>query len=69
MYSINPASRLTAVEYYYKNKDKFLNSIEINNWIDTIFTETPTIETLSGCVVRINNSRFLVEKYTTMNEY
>ena len=48
MFSINPASRLTAIEYYLKRKESFNNQEAIENWIELNFKEIRTIET-SGC--------------------
>lgn len=49
MYSINPASRLTAIDYYLKNKNRFDQEVQIDNWIEAVFKEIPTIKTMSGC--------------------
>ncbi len=64
MYSINPASRLTAIEYYLKNKSKFSVSNEIENWIKKNFKETPIIETRIGCTYsEFLSTKDLVEMY------
>ncbi len=49
MYSINPASRLTAIEYYLKHKEKFSSRQQIDNWIDRVFLEMPMVKTMLGC--------------------
>jgi hypothetical protein len=49
MYSINPASRLTAIEYYLKQKENFSCQQSIDKWIDFVFLEMPTIKTMIGC--------------------
>jgi hypothetical protein len=49
MYSINPASRLTAIEYYLQHEDLFSSRQVIDNWVGVVFKATPTIETMSGC--------------------
>ena len=63
MYSINPVSRLTAIEYYLKNKQRFTNTKRIGKWIAKVFGEVPTIETIYGCLVTNENSKLLVEKF------
>lgn len=63
MYSKNPATRLMAIEYYLKNKPDFENYNSLNKWIDTIYTELPTIETLEGCFVKQSDSKELVSDY------
>lgn len=49
MYSINPASRLTAIDYYLKHKESFSSQQQIDKWIDIVFAETPKVKTMSGC--------------------
>jgi hypothetical protein len=63
--SKNPATRLTAVEYFYSNK--LFNedlSPEIISKIEEIFSETPTITTLRGCIVTRTDSRELVKEFS-----
>ena len=68
MYSINPASRLTAIEYYKKNKDKFSNQKKIEDWIEKVYLEVLKVETLFGCTREAHESRFLVEYYSRIKE-
>ena len=63
MNSINPGTRLMAIEYYMKNKSDFKNQDLINNWIDKVYSELPTIETLEGCFVMQRDSKELVAEY------
>ncbi len=63
MYSKNPSTRLMAFEHYIKNKSEFENSELIDNWIDKVYSELPTIVTLEGCIVTSRNSKELVTKY------
>lgn len=65
MYSINPASRLTAIEYYLKHKDSFTNQQTLDEWIEKNFTEMPKIETLFGCIQELFDTRTLVYMYST----
>ncbi len=68
MYSINPASRLTAIEYYKKHKDKFRNQRQVEDWIEQVYKEVPTVETLFGCSRETKESRYLVEYYSRIKE-
>ncbi|ARV08306.1 hypothetical protein BTO05_01110 [Winogradskyella sp. PC-19] len=63
MYSKNPSTRLMAFEHYMKNKSEFKNSELIDNWIDKVYSELPTIVTLEGCMVTSRNSKKLVSEY------
>ncbi|MEH6512954.1 MAG: hypothetical protein V7734_07620 [Maribacter arcticus] len=63
MYSKNPATRLMAIEYFTKNKSEFKHTEVMNNWIDKVFAELPTIETLEGCFVMQRDSKALVTEY------
>lgn len=63
MYSVNPASRLTAIEYYLKHKAKFTNQPGIDAWIEKVYLGLPKIGTMSGCTGYYEKSRELVEKY------
>jgi len=63
MNSKNPGTRLMAIEYYMKNKSDFKNTDLLNNWIDQVFSELPTIETLEGCFVMRRDSKELVSEY------
>ena len=68
MYSINPASRLTAIEYYFKHKDSFSSLPFLNVWIEKNFTELPTVLTLFGCIGEQQSTRFLVQLYSSQTE-
>lgn len=63
MNSKNPGTRLMAIEYYMKNKSDFKNHDLLNNWIDEVYLELPTIETLEGCFVMQRGSKELVSEY------
>jgi len=63
MYSKNPSTRLMAIEYYMKNKSDFESPDLLNNWIDKVYLELPTIETLEGCFVTKRDSKELVSEY------
>lgn len=68
MYSINPASRLTAIEYYMNHKQEFSNTNKIDSWIEIIFKELPNIPTLQGCIMRPVDSRQLVNDFRNIPE-
>lgn len=65
MYSINPASRFTAFEYYLKHKDSFSDQQALDQWMETNFREIPTVQTLFGCILRSYDTRALVELYAS----
>lgn len=61
MFSINPASRLTAIEYYKKHQSEFANTESIDRWIQVVYTEIPKVDTLMGCIGETWESWLLVE--------
>ncbi len=61
MYSINPASRLTAIEYYLNHKQDFSETNKIDNWVETIFKKFPQTNTLRGCIMGPVDTRQLVD--------
>jgi hypothetical protein len=64
MYAINPVSRLTAIEYYYKHKKEFSNRDKIDLWIEQVYKAKPVVETINGCFVYNEDARKLVELYS-----
>jgi hypothetical protein len=68
MYSINPASRLTAIEYYWKHKDNFTNQTTFDEWAEINFKELPTVQTLFGCIGQEHDTRSLVHLYSSMTD-
>ena len=68
MYSKNPASRLTAIEYYYKNPDLFIQEKEeLDKWIEIIFEQSPNILTMDGCFVKEKKSKKITQQYSKIN--
>jgi len=63
MYAINPASRLTAIEYYLKHKELFSSQEEINKWIGMNFKEIPKINTMRGCFLVTEDPETLFPLY------
>lgn len=64
MHSVNPASRLTAIEYYLGHKKLFTDQARIEQWIETVFRELPEVESINGCIGGKYNARALVAKFT-----
>ena len=65
MYSKNPASRLTAIEYYYKYPDLFeKEKKELDNWVKIVFKNVPYIKTLRGCIGGMESSKKLTREYS-----
>lgn len=50
MYAINPASRLTAIEFYLKHKALFANQPQIEQWMEVVFHTLPKVESIRGCI-------------------
>lgn len=67
MYATNPASRLTAIEYYLNNKNLFANRAPIEQWIETVFQELPEVESIHGCIGGKYKARDLVAEFTETN--
>lgn len=60
MYSKNPATRLTAIEYYLRNKENISKRIQDEKWIDEMLENTPIVQTLRGCMVSYTSPRELL---------
>lgn len=62
LYSINPATRLTAYEHYQRHKTA-ITTIEhqVEDRMQEVFKEVPTIETLHGCILTREDSHALVQ--------
>lgn len=64
LYSKNPATRLTAAEYYYQNPRRLAKyKREIESRIKSIYIELPEAKTISGCIISTENSKTLVNFY------
>ncbi|GAA4282463.1 hypothetical protein GCM10022260_28860 [Gaetbulibacter aestuarii] len=63
MHSINPATRMMAIEYYYFNLKNFekVDVERINNWINKLVYQPVSTSTCSGCIVGDNNTKKLIE--------
>jgi len=60
--SKNPASRLTGVEYFYSNNLIEELSPKTISRIEEVFSETPTITTMMGCMVTQTDSKAVVKE-------
>jgi hypothetical protein len=58
MYSINPASRLTAMEYYLKAQNRVKDDV-VYKWIEQNMMELPQTKTMSGCFYETVDTRTL----------
>ncbi len=67
LYSINPASRLMAVEYCIQKNDSLLKDPIIAKWVEKLYREVPQVQTMSGCIVEMKDSKKLVERYAKIN--
>jgi hypothetical protein len=69
MYSINPASRFMAIEYYFKSREQFSDTTTINKWVEKNFTEIPKVEVLMSCTYSyLWDTKTLIEMYSKMEE-
>ena len=69
MYSINPASRFVAIEYYFKSREQFSDTTTINKWVEKNFTEIPKVEVLMSCTYSyLWDTKTLIEMYSKMEE-
>ncbi|MCF1191996.1 hypothetical protein LRR18_10410 [Mangrovimonas sp. AS39] len=67
MYSKNPASRLTAIEYYFRNSELFIKEKEeLDKWTEIVFMQVPFIRTLNGCFGGMENSKEITQRYSKM---
>lgn len=65
LYAVNPASRLTGIEYYLKHKPRFTRAEQLllEQWIETVFTELPQVESVQGCLGGLFDARELVAAF------
>ncbi len=68
MYSINPVSRLTAFEYYIKNRKSFIEQASIEEWMEINLKEVPIVETSFGCIRESFDTRTLLQMYSSIND-
>ncbi len=68
MYSINPASRLSAIEYYYRHRELFKNRASIEGWIKKVYAQNATVESIGGCIVYRDKPENLVNNFLKFSE-
>lgn len=68
MYAINPASRLTAIEYYLRHKASFSDTTAIDAWMERNFQEIPEVNTMFGCIETSYDTKSLVYMYAGLDE-
>jgi hypothetical protein len=69
MYSINPASRLTAIEYYYyRSRHEFGAIPEVDAWVLQVFDEVPRVSIAMGCIVETTTAQGAVAIFGNCTE-
>jgi hypothetical protein len=69
MYSINPATRLTAIEYYYyRMGHEFGANAEVDAWVLLVFTEVPRVRIAMGCIVETMTAHEAVALFGSFTE-
>ena len=63
MHSISPATRLNAIGYYLYYIEVYPSDVNLENWIDLVFKELPTIRTMYGCFLETEPMRALFPHY------
>lgn len=64
LYSKNPATRLSAIEYYYQNPSKFFKyKDKLKNRVKVIFNELPVVTTMSADLEVTESAKVLVNKF------
>lgn len=63
LYSLNPATRLSAIEYYYQHPELFNNKIALEARIKVLYKEMPVITTIIGTTTTNQNAEELVITY------
>lgn len=68
MYSVNPATRFTAMEIYIKDRRNLEYDVEILEWMELNFTEIPFVMTYFGCIGKEMSTKRAVYLYSFMTE-
>jgi hypothetical protein len=66
LYAINPASRFTAIEYYWRHKARFGERPDFDAWIEKNFAAFPQLPWQAGCITYLEDSRYLVWAHSLM---
>lgn len=67
LHAINPASRLSAAEFYYQNREKFKQHDLIESLIIKNLKELPNIVTMNGCFVITENAKKVLDQMINEN--
>ena len=69
LYSINPATRLTAYEHFLRHRKKFDTVADVvEKRMREVFAEKPKVTTLNGCIEGEEDSASLVERFARAKE-
>jgi hypothetical protein len=69
MYAINPATRLTAIEYYYhRTGHAFGDAPEVDAWVHRVFEEVPQVSFAIGCLVETTTAHQAVALFGSFTE-
>jgi len=70
LYSINPASRLTTIEYCISHKSRFNEQQwqALTPWIDSVVKEIPEVKTVYGCDEFTFSTWFAIQFYAGLQE-
>jgi|LakMenEpi03Aug12_release.lakeMendotaPanAssembly.Ray.scaffolds.fasta_scaffold475127_2 hypothetical protein len=69
MYSINPATRLTAIEYYYyRTGHEFGANPEVDAWVRKVFSEVPRVSFAIGCIGETMDAEAAVALFGSFTE-
>lgn len=69
MYAINPATRLTAIEYYYHRRGHaFGDAPEVDAWVHRVFEQVPQVSFVMGCLVETTTAHQAVALFGSFNE-
>lgn len=68
MHSKNPATRLTAIEYYLRNKSNIDLEYPVDEWIEKVLRQTTSVDTLDGCLGSRRDPRLVLWPLVGMAE-
>lgn len=60
MYAINPATRFTAIEHYWRLKERFGERPDLDAWVEQNFAATPQVKLFISCSEYVEDTRNLV---------
>lgn len=69
MFAINPATRLTAIEYYYyRTGHGFGDNPGVDAWVGQVFSEVPHVSFAIGCLVETTTAHQAVALFGSFTE-